>query len=240
MPGPASRYLSLPEEFVLLSHWGSGRVHDSAQTAFGCAAAELGELALRRKLLVRPHKSRKFGFEVYRHKGEIHLLETDRADRTGLAWADELLAGLETRSAHEPRPITVQRWLRQRHREAFALHREALTGRGVLRRERGRFLGKDRYYPDPAVRNALINEVSAAHTGRIPLDEHLLFLCDLLEAAELTKDFGLRLTRRQRLDRGRGIGSAGSLPEALRDTSTVLAFSLPKREGSDFGLDLGD
>ncbi|WP_406404220.1 GPP34 family phosphoprotein [Streptomyces sp. NBC_00879] len=45
MSGPAPWYLSLPEEFVLLSHLESGTVHDAAQTAFGCAAAELGELA---------------------------------------------------------------------------------------------------------------------------------------------------------------------------------------------------
>ncbi|MCW2873193.1 hypothetical protein [Actinacidiphila oryziradicis] len=38
----------------------------------------------------------------------------------------ELLAELEHCSASEHRPITVHRWLRQRRREAFSLHREAL------------------------------------------------------------------------------------------------------------------
>ncbi|MFE2421832.1 hypothetical protein [Streptomyces hokutonensis] len=39
------------------------------------------------------------------------------------------------------------------------------------------------------------------------------------------------MTRPQRLERARGTGPAGALPEALRDTSTVLGFSLPAREG---------
>ena len=59
----------------------------------------------------------------------------------------------------------------------------------------------------------------------------MLFLCDLLDGAGLTKDFGLTLTRPQRLERARGTGAAGALPETLRDTSTVLGFSLPGREG---------
>lgn len=220
------RYLSLPEEFVLLSHLDSGRVHDSAQTAVGCAAAELGELALRRKLLVLARKSRKFGFEVYRLQGEIQLLDTGR---TGLVWADELLAEPAFRSASENKPIALSRWLRQRGREAFSLHRDALTDRGVLRYKPGGFLGRERHYPDLAVRNALINEVRAAHGGQSPLSEQMLFLCDLVEGAELTKDLGLKSSWRQRLERARGVGAVESLPEDLRDTSTALGFSVPTR-----------
>ncbi|MEV7007350.1 GPP34 family phosphoprotein [Streptosporangium sp. NPDC051022] len=214
-------WLSLPEEFALLSHTNSGKVHDSAQTAVGCAAAELGELALRRKLLVRSRKSRKFGFEVYRDHGEIQLLDTGP---TGLVWADELMAELGDRSASERGPVTVKRWLRQRGRKAFTLHRTALTARGVLRRRSGGLLGRERHYPDTAVRDVLIDEVRAAYGERRPLDEHMLFLCDLVEGTRLSKDFRLTMSGRQRLDRARGAGAAGALPEDLRDTSTTLGF----------------
>ncbi|AVH57352.1 MULTISPECIES: GPP34 family phosphoprotein [Streptomyces] len=234
-PGPTSRYLSLPEEFIVLSHLDSGKVHDTTQTAFGCAAAELAELALRRKVLVRPHKSRKFGVEVYRHKGEIELLDRGR---TGLAWADELLADLADMTGLETH--AVYRWLRRRHRKALPLHRQTLTERGVLHHRPGKLLGKERYYPDPGVRNALINEVRTAYTSQSPLTGHLLLLCDLLDGAELTKDLGLTLTHRQRLDRARGIGAVEPLPEVLRDTSTVLGFSIPKRDGGGFGFGDGD
>jgi hypothetical protein len=226
MSVPPTRHLSLPEEFVLLSHMGSGRVPDLNQAVAGCAAAELGELALRRKLLVRARKSRKFGFEIYLHRAEIQLLNTGR---TGLVWADEQLAGLERSIALDRRPVTVYRWLKQRRRGAFLLHREALVRRGLLRHVPGRFLGRERHYPDPAVRNALINEVRAAHCGMIPLHEHMLFLTDLVEGADLDGALGVRPTMRQRLDRGRGIGAVEHFPEDLRDTSTVLGFSLPSR-----------
>lgn len=226
MHGPAPRYLSLPEEFVLLSHTAdSGRVRDIDRMSFGCAAAELGELALRRKLLVRARKFWKFGVEVYWHQGEIQLLDTGR---TGLGWADALLAELAV-SASGPKPVTVYRWLRRHRREALPRHREALTARGSLRREPGRLLGKERHYPDPVARDVLINEVRATYDGYRPLDEHMLFLCDLLEGSGLQKELGLSLSWRRRLERARGIGAVESLPEDLRDTSTVLGFMVPSR-----------
>lgn len=98
MFGPAAlQRLSLPEEFALLSYGENGRVPNSAQTAAGCAAAELGELALRRRLLVRPRKTRKLGVEIYQHRGEIEL--SPNTARTDLTWADDLLSSLGTRTA---------------------------------------------------------------------------------------------------------------------------------------------
>ncbi len=234
-PAPLQR-LSLPEEFALLSYGENGRVPNSAQTAAGCAAAELGELALRRRLLVRPRKTRKLGLEVYRLRGEIELRPNaptmPNPPGTGLTWADDLLSALHTRTATlVPRPLTVTRWLRERGREALALHTTALTERGVLRHRPGALLTRTRHYPDPALRAALLNGVRAVRAEHVPLDEHMLFLCDLLDGAGLAKDFGLTLTRPQRLERARGIGAAGALPETLRDTSTVLGFSLPARQG---------
>ena len=231
-PTPLQR-LSLPEEFALLSYGENGRVPNSAQAAAGCAAAELGELALRRRLLVRPRKTRKLGLEIYQNRGEIELIELSaNPTRTGLTWADDLLSAVGTRAAQlAPRPLTVTRWLRERGREALALHTAALTERGALRHRPGTLLTRTRHYPDPALRAALLGGVRAVRAEQVPLDEHMLFLCDLLDGADLTKDFGLTLTRPQRLERARGIGAARALPEALRDTSTVLGFSLPGREG---------
>ena len=231
MFGPAAlQRLSLPEEFALLSYGENGRVPNSGQTAAGCAAAELGELALRRRLLVRPRKTRKLGVEIYQLRGEIEL--SPNTARTGLTWADDLLSALGARTADlAPRPLTVTRWLRERGREALAFHTDALTERGVLRHRPGTLLTRTRHHPDPVLRTALLNGVRAVRAEQVPLDEHMLFLCDLLDGAGLTKDFGLTLTRPQRLERARGIGAAGALPETLRDTSTVLGFSLPGREG---------
>jgi len=231
-PAPLQR-LSLPEEFVLLSYGENGRVPNSRQAAAGCAAAELGELALRRRLLVKPRKTRKLGVEIYQKRGEIELsVNAVNTTGTGLTWADDLLSALWTRTnALAPRPLTVTRWLRERGREALALHTSALTERGVLRHRPGTLLTRTRHHPDTALRGTLIDGVRAVRAEQVPLDEHMLFLCDLLDGADLTKDFGLTMTRPQRLERARGIGAAGALPEALRDTSTVLGFSLPAREG---------
>lgn len=233
MSVPSPGYLSLPEEFVLLSHLASGKVHGSARAVIGCAAAELGELALRRKLLVRSRKSTMFGFEVYRlHGVKIELLDTDR---TGLVWADELLVELTHRSVSEHGRVSLNKWFR-RHHQAFSRHRTALTERGMLRHKPGgrpslfRSLTKERLYPDPAMRNALIMKVRAAGSEQIRLDEHMLFLCDLVEAAGLSKETGFTLSLRQRRDRGRGVGAAGFLPEELRDTSTALASSVPTND----------
>ena len=228
-PAPLQR-LSLPEEFTLLSYGENGRVPSSAQTAAGCAAAELGELALRGRLLIRPRKTRKLGLEIYQMRGEIEL--RPNTPGTGLTWADDLLAALHTRTTTlTPRPLTVTRWLRGRGREALALHTTALTERGVLRHRPGTLLTRTRHYPDPALRAVLLNGVRAVRAEQVPLDEHMLFLCDLLDGAGLTEDFGLTLTRPQRLERARGIGAVAAFPEALRDTSTVLGFSLPARQG---------
>lgn len=237
MFGPAQlQRLSLPEEFTLLSYGENGRVPNSAQTAAGCAAAELGELALRGRLLVRPRKTRKLGLEIYQLRGGIELRSSTpdlpNTPGTGLTWADDLLSALRARTATlTPRPLTVTRWLRERGREALALHTAALTERGALRHTPGTLLTRTRHHPDPVLRTALLNGVRAVRAEQVPLDEHMLFLCDLLDGAGLTKDFGLTLTRPQRLERARGTGAAGALPETLRDTSTVLGFSLPGREG---------
>ncbi|MFG2025924.1 GPP34 family phosphoprotein [Streptomyces sp. NPDC048825] len=228
------QHLSLPEEFVLLSHLASCKVHGSARAVIGCAAAELGELALRRKLLVRSRKSKMLGFDVYRlHGVEIELLDTGP---TGLVWADALLAELQQHcSASEHGRVRLHWWFR-RHHQAFSLHRAALAERGVLRPEPGertglsRFPASQRHCPDRALRDALIAEVRAAGSEHRRLDEHMLFLCDLVEAVGLSKDLGAPMSLRRRLDRGRGVGAVESVPEELRDTSSALAALVPTRD----------
>lgn len=225
------RLLTLPEEFVLLSHLESGKVRDHDQMSFGCAAAELGELALRRKVLIRPRKSRKFGIDFYRPQGDIELLDTGR---TGLVWADGLLADLEV-SAAGPDPVTVREWVRQRRREALDLHREALTERGLLLHRPHRFPGKDRYHPHAVTRDALIDEVRACIHDPSRLDAHLLFLCDLVDASGRVRDLGIRTSWRVALNWLRRAGAVvESLPEELQDVRQVLRLLVPGRKSSGF------
>lgn len=232
VPAPASRQLSLPEEFVLLSHLPSGKVHGTARAAIGCAAAELGELALHRKLLLRARKSRKFGFDIYLTYGiEIELLDTGP---TGLLWADGLLAELRQRcDAHKSGRVRLNRWFRHRD-QAFSLHRDALAGRGLLTPVRGkgaaRIRGNRHHCPHPGLRNALIAEIRAAEGVRGRVDGHMLFLRDIVETVGLGEELGVPMSTRDKLDRARGLGAVEHLPEELRDTSSALVALVPGRD----------
>lgn len=79
--------MSLPGEFLLLAYTRHGNIHDHARSVAGCAAAELGELALRRRIRVAPrHKINLFGLQCHIPSGKIHVLDLTP---TGLAWADD-------------------------------------------------------------------------------------------------------------------------------------------------------
>ena len=207
-------------------------MHGTARAAIGCAAAELGELALRRKLLLRTRKWRKLGFDIYQMHGiEIALIDTGP---TGLVWADELLSELRQRcSASKNGRYKLRRWFRHRH-QAFALHRDALAGRGVLIPESGwgtgSFSAKRRHYPHSALRNALIAEIHAARGEHSRIDEHMLFLRDIVETVGLGKELGAPMSVRDKLDRARGVGAVEVLPEDLRDTSAALVTLVPARD----------
>lgn len=232
MSVPAPRYLSLPEEFVLLSHLPSGKVHGTARAAIGCAAAELGELALRRKLLLRTRKWRKLGFDIHRmHNIEIELLDTVP---TGLVWADECLSELQERcSASENGRFKLRLWFRHRD-QAFSLHRDALAGRGVLTPTAGwgtGFFGATpRHYPHAGLRDALIAEIRAALGEHSRVDGHMLFLRDIVETVGLGRELGVPMSVRDRLNRARGAGGMEFLPEDLRDTSAALIVQVPTRD----------
>lgn len=174
---------------------------------------------------MRSRKSRAFGFEIYRGNGKIQLLDTGL---TGIGWADDVLTELESRSG-------LHGWLRRRRRTALEVHRNALTERSLLRREPGRLLTRQRHYPDTPARNQLIAELRAVYDEQSPLDEHLLFLCDLVDGAELRKDLGLKLSWRRR-DRARSAGAVASFPEDLRDTSTLLGAAVPSKADGGAGI----
>jgi hypothetical protein len=252
MVGP----LTLPEEFALLSLADTGKVIDSGQAKVGCAVAELGELALRGKLLIRPHERKVFGPVVQ----FLQLVELIDAAPIGLTWADELLAEL----AHETGALALSRSLRHRRRDAFRWHRDALVARGLVRHVPSRgLLRRERYLPDPTVRNGLIDEVRLAaeilrvRGGGRRLDAHAMFLSDMVIRGELDKDLGIaqptrrgwrlsmnvtflsgildnevelsRSERRRARKEDPGAGALDSLPEPLRHTSAVLGGSVPKR-----------
>jgi len=118
---------SLPEEFLLLSQHHHGGLSDPYKTAAGCAAAELGELALHRRLRVTPKKKHGlFSFEFYSPPSRIHLLDPTP---TGLAWADELLEELGHLADPKSNEIDLHTWLQTRRHKSLFLHREALTER---------------------------------------------------------------------------------------------------------------
>lgn len=224
--------MSLPEEFLLLCHLPSGKVPRPEAAAAGCAAAELGELALRRRVrAVARRKTRVFGFDGYVLPGRIQVLDHRP---TGVGWADGLLAELG-RSGGAAGQVKATRWVRRRRKDALALHREKLLERGALR-SRGRMR---RPCPDEAARDALIDRLRAVSGGRAPMDEHALLLLDLLDGAGMWKHLGLRLSTRQRLDRGRGTGPTAELSEEIRETSAVICWEVPSRTDAGGGIGLG-
>ncbi|MGY1434953.1 GOLPH3/VPS74 family protein [Streptomyces reniochalinae] len=226
LPQPLPQPLSLPEEFVLLSHLPSGKVHGSTRAAFGCAAAELGELTLRYKILPRPWKTTVRGVPAHvTHRAGIELLDTTA---TGLAWADEVLAELSRFPVTDEQRIGVRQWLKQR-RHAFPLHRAALMERGVLG-ERSGFLGGKRRAPDQTTRHALITQLRAIGSGQCPVDAHGLFLCDLIRAVGLHRTLRVPMGMRTTPYRSRGPGSAESVPEELRHASSALAGMVPSHD----------
>ncbi|MBV2366458.1 GPP34 family phosphoprotein [Streptomonospora nanhaiensis] len=243
VPMAAPPQLSLPEEFLLLVHDRYGGVHDLHQAAVACAAAELGELALRRRLRVVPQKKvRLFGLDAYLtaggSPGRIHLLDTTP---TGLAWADGVLAELARLAAAEGGPVRLRTWLRQRGDDALPVHRQALIARAVLFHSPGATSEDDeRHYPDVAVRNSLISRLKAVAEERVAMDECTMLMLDLVEAAGLNKEFGLVLTPRQRLDYARGTGAVAALPVDLKDTSTLLSMMVPSRRDEGEVFEGGD
>lgn len=250
--------MTLPEEFLLLCHDRYGNVHAYDRTVAGCAAAELGELALRHRLRVVPNRKIKlFGFESYASSGKIRMLDLTP---TGLAWADDLLEELGRLSAPRGRTdsdpdqaesprrlIRLHKWLRLRGDQAFFLHRDAMIENSLLFPGAGSAEEDEEFhYPDSGVRNLLIDRLQAVNSEKVPMDERSLLLLDLVGDVGLEDELGLTLTIRQRLDHARGIGRVAAIPEDMRDTSTLLSGTIFARTlgktavGGDDGGDGGE
>ncbi|GGK78361.1 hypothetical protein Sme01_23010 [Sphaerisporangium melleum] len=248
--------MSLPEEFLLLSHGRHGNVHDHDRSVVGCAAAELGELALRRRLRLAPHWMINFwGITCFFTTAEIHVLDLTP---TGIGWADDLLTELgrlsapeghpasdPTRTASPSRPILLQRWLRLRGDRAFLLHREAMIERGLLFYSPGfRPEHEERHYPDAALRTMLIDWLRAVNSAEVPADEQSLLLRDLVDGAGLNKELGLNRSIRQLRDQIRRTGTVAAVPKDMENTSDLLTLSFPRRmpvgTNADAGNDDGD
>jgi hypothetical protein len=103
-------------------------------------------------------------------------------------------AGTPSRS----RPISLHEWLRLRGDKALLLHRKALTERRVLLHSPGLRPGQEeRHYPDPSVRNELISRLRAVDHERVPVDEHMLLLLNLVAEAGLNDELGLTMSTRR-------------------------------------------
>ncbi|MET8008228.1 GPP34 family phosphoprotein [Nonomuraea glycinis] len=243
--------LSLPEEIVLLSYR-YGAAHDDERSAIACAGAEIGELTLRRRVQVVGRKHKFLGAEVYLWSGAIRVVDSTL---TGLAWADELLAELERRgrsrwrlvlfdtrrTSSESGAVGLDKWLGLRGGEALLLHRDALTERGVLFRSPGFRPGQEeRHYPDPSVRNELISQLRAVHYGRVPMDEHMLLLLNLLEKAGLNDELGLISRASRRFGSVHGDGEPEAVSEEVRDISEMLSVSISRQRGGEGGSGGGD
>lgn len=227
MAGP----LVLPEEFALLSLAYAGKVIDSAQARRGCAVAELGELVLRGRLTVRPRKSRVLGLDGYHHlKTEIEVAD---ASPTGLAWADEVLAGL----AQSGGTVVARKWVLRRT-ISFLLHRDALAGRGLIRHVPASGLfRRERSFPDRAAREQVISKIRLRESQA---DARVLFLADLVIAGDLARDLHIpRPGWRQVRDMHRGAGAAGSVPETLREASYLLSKLVPERSRGEIAAEAG-
>ncbi|RCG26727.1 hypothetical protein DTL70_06660 [Streptomyces diacarni] len=228
-PRPFPQPLSLPEEFALLSHLPSGKVHGKLRAVAGCAAAELGELALRRRVLVRPRETTVLGVRAQiTHRAGLELLDISP---TGLPWADEVLAELSRFPVSREGWINIRQWLRERRRHAFGVHTAVLMERGVLRQRSG-VLGGKRCVPDEGVRGAVVAQLRAIGSGQRAVDAHGLFLCDLIRAVGLHRTLRVPMGLRTTPYRSRGAGSAESVPEELRCASSALVALVPSRDTS--------
>lgn len=185
--------LALPDEFVLLVHRPNGTCDTAAGPVLGTVAAEVAELALQRRVEVRD--------------GVVRLVD---GSSTGQPWMDRMLAEFRDR-AGEGGELDLRVWLQSRT-GAFRTHRHVLVERGLLRRERRRFLGvfpDDRYHPDRPNRDALVAELREAARGDRPLDDRLALLCALVYRTGLVHVLGFahaEVTRMRAIAAARDLG----------------------------------
>ncbi|MER7010561.1 GPP34 family phosphoprotein [Saccharopolyspora sp. NPDC000359] len=225
--------LSLPEEFLLLSHLDTGKVSHEHATSHGCAAAELGELLIRDKIGIWHHERRFFGLTVQLGSGKIDVRDSGS---TGLRWAEDVLNALVRQQAARSKPVSVPSWVRRRSSEALHRHRSGLIARGLMLHAPTSRWKPDRYFPHRPAREALLAELHAAITGRRPHDGRTYVLSELATANGLGEEL-------------RGGLSAWSVFKARREgifnpsfvqATSALTSAIPRPSGGGDGGGDGD
>ncbi|MBB5154357.1 GOLPH3/VPS74 family protein [Saccharopolyspora phatthalungensis] len=172
--------LPLPEEFVLLLHKDNGSYYSTSEYT---GAAELGELVLR-------HRIEFVGKRV----------QVRDAAPSGIGWLDECMAYLVKKAGAANKPVAAPRFVQYR-RGVRKVHCAALAERGLMRCERKSALlfTYDKYFPDPAARQALIAEIRAVAREERELDNRTALLAALVHATGLVRVLGLERAERKRL-----------------------------------------
>lgn len=225
------RTLSLPEEFLLLSQRQDGEPRHEVATAYGCAAAEIGELVLRGAIRVRHKEVRIFGSAMFIGSGKVELLDSAS---TGVPWAEQVRTGLAQRRAARAKPIALSSWVRHRGSEALIQHRSALLARSLLSQAPPTTRrGPDRFLPHPVAREALLTEMRAILTGQHPADEHSFLLYQLSTGDLLDREVWQGINRWTH----RGVNPFAALSKDLFHAGTAIKAAIPSSSGSGGGGD---
>ncbi|RRO13702.1 GPP34 family phosphoprotein [Saccharopolyspora rhizosphaerae] len=197
--------LSLPEEFVLLLHKSHGSYH---ATSDHTGAAELGELVLTDRVGLDGKK--------------VTVLD---AEPSGVGWIDEAVALLTRKAGAKNKPVHATTFIQHRS-SARKQHAEALVERGLMHRERKKFLffKYDLLTPDSGARDALIARIRAAARDEVVLDERLALLAALVHATGLHTPLGFDRAERRRLKEiSKGEQLGGAVRDVIAQTTAIIA-----------------
>lgn len=185
--------LTLPEEFVLLLQKDNGSYHSMSDYP---GAAELGELVLRHRV-------------EFTDKKKLTVVD---ASPSGTGWLDEGMAYLVKKAGERNKPVAAASFVQHR-RGVRKTHCHALVERGLMRHERksALLIPYDKFYPDQAAREALIEEMRGVANDRLELDNRRALLAALLHTTKLVGALGLDRDGRKRLkeiSKGEQLGKA--------------------------------
>lgn len=199
--------LTLPGAFVLLLQKPNGASYRNSMAATVVVAAELGELALQKRV-------------TWQGK-QLHLAD---ATPTGIARLDALLTKIDSRTGHGGKPIGVRSWVAlrgMRGKSTLRKHRAILAEQQFVTREPHKLLGmlpNDRYVPDAEARDAVVGRIrSAAQGGRY--DERTELLCCLVHASSGANTLGFDRDERAKL---KEIAQGSELAQSVQQTVAVL------------------
>jgi len=210
--------LTVPGAFVLLLQKPNGARYRNSMAPPIVAAAEVGELALRERVSLEDKK--------------IHLLD---ASPVGVPWMDEALAKIDAKTGGGSKPHGVFRWVSLRGNGIIRKHREVLGQRQVLEPVRETLLGvvpRNRYVPDEATRDGVLDELRRAARGG-EVDDRLAVLCSLVHASNAAPSLGFDKQQRARL---KEISRSETLGKSVQQTVAVLtAVALAAAAASSAG-----